>query len=92
MFRRWMTLLWTARRQLKLTWTLMTDKRVPRWQKMIPFLPLVYVLSPFNALTFALPILGQVDDVMLFMMAMEVFERVVDKAIVSDYQEPKEVA
>ena len=89
MFNKWITLLWTLRRQVKLAWQLLKDERIPTWQKAIPFLPLIYILSPFNVLTFAIPIFGQVDDVMLIILALELFERQVDPKILSDYQKGK---
>jgi uncharacterized membrane protein YkvA (DUF1232 family) len=80
------TLLWTLRKRLSLTWALLKDKRVPMWQKAIPFLPLIYIFSPLNFLTFAIPVIGQIDDVFLVMLALELFERVVDKTIIAEYR------
>ena len=80
------TILWTIRKRMKLTWALLKDERVPLWQKAIPFLPLIYILSPLNFLTFTIPIIGQIDDIFLIMLALEMFERVVDKAIVAEYR------
>ncbi len=86
MLRRWILLLWSVRNRLRLTLSLLTDKRVPIWQKAIPFLPFIYILSPFNFLTLAIPVLGQLEDALLIMMAIDFFERVVDPAIVADYR------
>jgi len=87
MVRRLLPLIWNARKQVKLTWFLISDKRVPLWQKAIPFLPLVYILSPLNLLSLAVPVLGQVDDVVVVLMAMELLERLVDKDILADYKD-----
>ncbi len=86
MFRTWITVLWSIRRRLRLTWTLLNDNRIPLWQKAIPFLPLVYILSPFNLLTFTIPLLGQIDDVVLIILALDVFERTVDKDILKEHR------
>jgi len=88
MLRRWILLLWSVRNRLRLTWNLLRDKRVPVWQKAIPFLPLIYILTPLNMLTFAVPILGQLEDALLIMVALDFLERVVDKKILADYQQP----
>jgi len=85
MFRTWMTALWTTRKRLRLTWSLLNDNRIPLWQKTIPFLPLIYILSPFNFLTFAVPLLGQVEDVALIVLALDLFERVIDENVLSDH-------
>ncbi|GAB4521100.1 MAG: hypothetical protein OHK0046_32070 [Anaerolineae bacterium] len=79
-------LLSQARSQITLTYHLLLDNRVPRWKKVIPFLPLLYVVSPLNLLTFAVPLLGQLDEVYLFVVAMQVFERMVDREIVAEYR------
>ena len=86
MVRRWILLLWSVRNRLRLTWNLLTDKRVPRWQKAIPFLPFIYIVSPLNLLTFTIPIIGQLEDALLIMVALDVLERVVDKDILADYR------
>lgn len=86
MIRRWIVILWTARKRIGLTWALLRDKRVPLWQKAIPFLPLLYILSPLNLPTFAIPLIGQVEDVMLVMLALGLFERTVDSHIRQEHQ------
>lgn len=87
MFGKWTSLLWLARQRIALTWRLLRDARVPRWQKVIPFLPLLYIFSPLNLLTLPIPIIGQFDDITLVVMAMELFERVVDDRIVAEYKD-----
>jgi uncharacterized membrane protein YkvA (DUF1232 family) len=47
---------------------------------------LIYIFSPLNFLTFAIPVIGQIDDVFLVMLALELFERVVDKTIIAEYR------
>lgn len=64
----------------------MLDRRVPKWQKAIPLLPFLYILSPFNFLTFTIPIVGTFEDVALMVLAMKLFEQVVDDKIVQAYQ------
>ena len=80
-------IIFSARSKFKLTWQLLQDNRVPFWQKAIPFLPLIYILSPINLLTFAVPLIGQIDDVGITLLAIQAFETVVDDAIIADYQE-----
>lgn len=87
MFGKSVTLLWTARRRLKLIGSLLQDQRIPTWQKTIPFLPLIYIFSPLNLITFAVPFFGQLDDAVLLMLAMDLFENVVDKSIVDEHKQ-----
>ncbi len=86
MIRKWTVLFWKARKKFKLAWALFRDKRVPIWQKGILFLPLIYIFSPLNLLSFAIPIIGQIDDVMIILLSIELLERVVDKDILADHQ------
>ena len=90
MFYKWTSLLWRSRKRLKLIWAILKDGRVPLWQKAIPFLPLIYILSPFNFLTFAIPVLGQVDDVLLILLALDLTERLIDDKIIMEYKAQQE--
>ncbi len=87
MLRKSTSLLWTARKRLKLTWKLLQDKRVPMWQKAILFLPFIYIFSPLNFLTFAIPLVGQVDDVLIVMLALDLLEKVVEDDILAEHQQ-----
>lgn len=75
-----------GRQQVALTWKLLKDARVPKWKKVIPFLPLIYILSPVNLMTFAIPFIGPLEDVAILMMAMKLFERTVDNAVLANYK------
>jgi uncharacterized membrane protein YkvA (DUF1232 family) len=50
---------------LKLVWRLFIDKRVPTFTKIIPLLALAYVISPFDIVGDHIPVLGQLDDVIV---------------------------
>jgi uncharacterized membrane protein YkvA (DUF1232 family) len=50
---------------LKLVWRLFTDKRVPTFTKIIPLLALAYVVSPYDIVGDRIPLLGQLDDVIV---------------------------
>lgn len=89
MIRKMIAVLLTARDQLQLTMRLLGDKRVPLWQKAIPALPLIYIFSPLNIITFALPIIGQIDDITLIVLSMELFHKVVDESILAEYKPVK---
>lgn len=55
-------------------WRLLRDKRVPAWQKAIPVLTLLYILSPIDVMPEALfgPF-GLVDDVVVALLALKAF-------------------
>ena len=50
---------------LKLVWRLFIDKRVPAFTKIIPVLALAYVVSPYDIVGDRIPLLGQLDDVIV---------------------------
>jgi len=60
--------------QVRLAWRLFSDSRVPGWVKMIPFAGVLYFLSPIDLIPdWVLPGLGEVDDVVLLILAMKMF-------------------
>lgn len=86
MFTKWLPIIWGLRDRLSLVWVILQDKRVPTWQKAIPLLPLIYILSPLNLVSLPIPIIGQIDDAILFMMAFELMEQVIDEKILKEHK------
>jgi uncharacterized membrane protein YkvA (DUF1232 family) len=72
--------------QFKLTWRLLQDRRVPIWNKFIPFAALLYVLSPLDLIPDVIVGLGQLDDVGIVLLSMRLFERSVDPLIVEQHR------
>jgi len=63
-----------AIKQARLAWRLLRDARVPGWAKMIPVAGALYLLSPIDILPEALlPLLGEVDDVVILLLAVKLF-------------------
>jgi uncharacterized membrane protein YkvA (DUF1232 family) len=61
-------------RQARLGWRLMKDGRVPGWVKLIPFAALLYFLSPIDLIPdWAIPGLGEVDDIVVILLALKMF-------------------
>ena len=57
-------------KNLKLTWRLLRDSRVPIWQKLIPPATLLYVISPIDFVPDAILGLGQLDDVSVVLLGI----------------------
>lgn len=72
--------------QLRLTWALLRDPRVPIWAKVIPVLGLVYVLSPLDFIPDVLIGLGQLDDLAIVIGGMRLFAAVVPQDIVEQHR------
>jgi uncharacterized membrane protein YkvA (DUF1232 family) len=61
-------------KQARLAWRLLRDGRVPGWAKLIPVAGVLYLLSPIDIIPEAiLPLVGEVDDVVLLLLAMKLF-------------------
>lgn len=73
--------------RLQLTWRLLKDERVPLWTKAIPVLTFLYLFSPLDVLPDFLVVLGQLDDVVILVGGMELFERLVPEEIVAEHKQ-----
>ena len=62
-----------AIREAQLWWRLLWDARVPLWTRAIPILTLLYILFPFDLVMDPLLGLGQLDDLAIFILGMELF-------------------
>lgn len=61
-------------KQARLAWRLFRDARVPGWAKLIPIAGLLYLLSPIDLIPeMMIPLLGEVDDVVLLLLAVKLF-------------------
>ena len=75
-------------KQGRLAWRLFRDSRVPSWIKLIPFAGLLYLLSPIDLIPdWVLPGLGEVDDVVLLVLAMKMFIDLSPPGIVREHLE-----
>jgi|YNPNPStandDraft_1061719.scaffolds.fasta_scaffold75503_2 uncharacterized membrane protein YkvA (DUF1232 family) len=58
---------------VQLAWRLLRDGRVPLGFKLIPFLALAYILLPWDFLPDPVLGLGQLDDLALILLGIELF-------------------
>jgi uncharacterized membrane protein YkvA (DUF1232 family) len=71
-------------RQGRLAWRLLTDKRVPILVKSIPALAVVYLVSPLDFVPDVFPVLGQLDDLAVMLLALRLFIEMAPPEIVSE--------
>lgn len=75
-------------RQVRLGWRLLNDGRVPGWVKLIPFAGLIYFLSPIDLIPdLMLPGLGEVDDVVVLLLALKMFVDLSPPGVVREHLE-----
>ena len=60
----------------RLTWRLLTDRRVPPMLKAIPVATLLYVLSPIDFLPDVALGLGQLDDIGIILLGLMLFIKI----------------
>ena len=60
---------------IRLYWRLFRDPRVPVWPKALLVGAAVYVVLPFDLIPDALPLIGEIDDVVVFVAAAHWFIR-----------------
>jgi uncharacterized membrane protein YkvA (DUF1232 family) len=64
-------------RQLPLAWRLMFDGRTPLRAKLLLIGVLMLIVSPINWLPNAVPVVGELDDLALLLLGVQLFLRVV---------------
>lgn len=52
---------------------LMADRRVPLWVKLVPIAALIYIISPIDLRPDFIPILGQLDDLLITILLLVLF-------------------
>ena len=73
-------------RHLRLVWRLLTDKRISPWLKgVIPALALAYLLMPLDLVSDFMPVLGQLDDLAVILLGMQLFIELCPKGIVQEH-------
>ena len=75
-------------KQGRLAWRLLRDGRVPGWIKMVPFAALLYFLSPLDLIPdLAIPGLGEIDDLVILLLALKMFVDLSPASIVREHIE-----
>jgi len=73
-------------KQSRLAWRLLNDGRVPGWVKMVPVLAILYFLSPIDLIPdWALPGLGEIDDIVILLLGLKMFVDLSPDGIVREH-------
>ncbi len=70
---------------MELAWHLFWDRRVSFFPKLIPLAWILYVLMPLDLVPDVAPVLGQLDDISLFFLAIKLFISLAPRWIVDEY-------
>lgn len=72
-------------RELKLLRRLLLDERVPLWQKAIPVAAAVYLVSPLDLIPDVLPVVGQMDDLVVLLGSLRLFRSLAPPALIEEH-------
>ena len=82
----WPSLLRTLVSHVRLTVRLLREPRVPRLIKALPVLAALYVISPLDFVPDVFPVLGQLDDLGVILVALEAFLKLCPAGAVDFHQ------
>ncbi len=71
--------------RLRLVGRLFMDPRIPVYLKLIPVGSIAYALMPFDVIPDVVPILGQLDDLGIILLAVEAFVMMAPQDIVREH-------
>jgi uncharacterized membrane protein YkvA (DUF1232 family) len=75
-------------RNFRLAWRLIRDPRIGTWTKLIiPGIALVYLISPVDILPDVIPVVGQLDDLAILVLAVKLFIELCPQDIVRFHRE-----
>ncbi len=72
--------------QVRLVYRLLRDPRIPLFMKIIPFTSLIYIIFPMDFIPDVIPVLGQLDDLGVVLLAIEAFIALAPKDIVEEHR------
>jgi uncharacterized membrane protein YkvA (DUF1232 family) len=72
--------------EVRLTWRLLRDPRVPMWSKAIPVAAAIYVISPIDLIPGFILLLGQLDDLAIFVLGMRAFQHFAPDEVVAEHR------
>jgi uncharacterized membrane protein YkvA (DUF1232 family) len=76
-----------AANDLRLVPALMADPRVPVQAKAFPALATVYLFSPLDLVPGWVPVLGQLDDLAVMLLAIRQFKALVPPDVLAEYEQ-----
>ena len=74
-------------RQARLVWRMMGDTRISMKLKLIPAAAIIYLISPWDLIPDVIPLLTQIDDVVVIMLAMRLFLQMAPQDVVHEHED-----
>ena len=73
--------------QVRLVGRLLKDTRVPAYLKVLPFAPLLYFIFPLDLIPDMIPVIGQLDDFGVLLLALQAFVMLVPQYVVDEHRD-----
>lgn len=73
--------------EAQIAWNLLRDTRVPAQTKLIPLFVVIYIVSPVDLVPGFIPVLGQLDDLAVLVLGLQMFVRAAPADIVQEYRD-----
>jgi uncharacterized membrane protein YkvA (DUF1232 family) len=70
---------------VRLYWRLFRDRRVSIWPKALLVLSLVYVVSPIDIIPDVIPIVGEIDDLVVLIVVCRLFMQMCPRDVVQEH-------
>jgi uncharacterized membrane protein YkvA (DUF1232 family) len=70
---------------VRLYWRLLWDARVSIWPKALLILSLIYVISPLDFIPDVIPIIGEIDDLVVLIVACRLFMYMCPREVVREH-------
>ena len=75
-----------ARQQWRLAVRLLRDPRVPRRTRVVPLAVLLYLMMPIDIIPDFLPVIGQLDDLLIVVLGAWVIVRAVPAELIAEHR------
>ena len=70
---------------VRLYWRLLWDRRVSIWPKALLLLSLLYVVSPVDLIPDVIPVIGELDDLVIVIAACRMFMYMCPREVVQEH-------
>jgi len=77
---------WAVLKQARLAFRLLRDERVPTAVKLVIPATLLYLISPIDLVPDLIPVVGQVDDVMILLLGVVAFIKLCPTWLVAEHE------
>jgi len=87
MFKKLKSMVKAVKTEIKVYQLILKDRRTPRLAKWLLGISLGYLLMPFDIIPDFIPVLGQLDDIIIIRLLVSIAIRMIPKEVIADARE-----